>query len=197
VLDTPCADIYVNRSGFVNTVRLVAPEDATSVAGTLTVNDIDGYLQPYPDLAENLTTRLSGCKNYDPYSESDFANISQTDVPQLVRKQLEQQFQWTVTANAVLATRYAAANNTKPLESQLDLEADGQAEITRVCKLYSDPRNFYVGTFFSDLTRQFEIGDVWNVEYPIAGLETGRQLLIVGLTEHPTDSTTQLVLWGL
>jgi hypothetical protein len=120
-LDSSCSANYVTRAGFINTAQLIAPEDATSVAGTLTVDDIDGYLQPYQDLAENLTTRMSGFKQYDPYAESDFSTVSQTDVPQLVRKLLAQQFQWTVTANAVLATCYAAADNTKPLESQLDL----------------------------------------------------------------------------
>ena len=197
LLDSACADIYVDRSGFVLATQLIAPEDETTVDGTLTENKIQGFLQPIPDLAENLTTRMSGCKNYDPYSESDFANVSQSDVPQLVRKQLEQPFQWTVTANAVLATRYASADNTKPLESQLDLQTDGQKEITRVCALYSVPRNFYVCTVFSPIGTQYDIGDVLLVTYPISGLETGRQLLVVGMTERPTDSTTQLVMWGL
>ncbi len=78
MLDSCCAANYVTRSGFINTAQLIAPEDVTGtgVSGTLTIDDIDGYLQPYPDLAENLTTRMSGFKQYDPYTESDFSTVS-------------------------------------------------------------------------------------------------------------------------
>src|SRR6185503_11008288 len=105
VLDSATADVYVNRSGKVSTVRLIAPEDVATglVAGSLVANDFQGYLQPFPDNAENLSTRMAGCRNYDPYSEADFANLSFDDVPQIVRKQLEQPYQWTVTANASLS----------------------------------------------------------------------------------------------
>jgi hypothetical protein len=214
LLDSCCADSYVDRAGKVSTVRLIAPEDVEDgdVAFTLTANDFQGYLQPYPDDAENLRTRLSGCKNYDPYSESDFANVSLNDVPQIVRKQLEQPFQWTVTANAVLSPKYAAyATSADPLPSQFDREADGQAEITRVCNLYTSPRYFYVGTVFVKAGRTFEIGDVGDVTYPFRDFEdsadlvselsgelphTTRRLFIADIQESG-DGLLSIVFWGL
>jgi hypothetical protein len=215
VLDSFCADAYVNRAGKVSTVRLIAPEDVddADIAGTLTANDFQGYLQPFPDNAENLRTRLSGCKNYDPYSESDFANVSLDDVPQIVRKQLEQQFQWTVTANAVLSPKYAAyATTAAPLPSQLDREVDGQTEISRVCNLYTSPRHFYVCTVFAKDGRTFELGDVWDVTYPFRDFEdssdlvselsgavapTTRRLFLAGIQEQPSEGISTLTLWGL
>lgn len=213
VLDSCCADSYVNRAGKVATVRLIAPEDVddADIAFTLTANDFQGYLQPFPDNAENLRTRLSGCKNYDPYSEADFANVSLDDVPQIVRKQLEQPFQWTVTANAVLSPKYDYATSADPLPSQLDREADGQTEITRVCKFYEEPRNFYVGTVFVKAGRSFEIGQVGDVTYPFRDFEddadlvselsgavapTTRRLFLADIQESG-DGLLSLVFWGL
>lgn len=197
LLDSCCADVFVSRAGKVSTLQLTAPENAASVAGSLTVTDIQGYLQPYPDLAENLTTRLSGCQNYNPLSESDFANVSLSAVPLSQRKALEATFQWTVTGGVKLASRYRAAESAQPLPSQFDREQDGQAAITAVCNLYAQPRNFYVGTFFSPIGRGFEIGQVWNLAYPLAGLETGRQLLIVGIADQPSEDLATVTFWGL
>lgn len=213
VLDSCCGDVYFNRGKKVATARLFAPEDTTDahVAGTLTVNDFVGYLTPSDDNAENLTTRMSGCKNYDKYSEADFANVSLDDVPQIVRNQLEQDFQWTVTANAVLAAKYQYAVSVAPRESQFDREADGQAEITRVCKLYEQPRYFYVGTVFTE-GFDFEIGDVWDVTYPFGQTDvlddlidelkgkvpgTTKRLLLLNIAEQPTVGLATLTFWGL
>lgn len=196
VLDTACADIYFNRAGKVSALRLTAPEAATSITGSLTVTDFQGYLKPYPDNAENLTTRMSGCKNYDPYAESDFSNITQSDVPQIVRKQLEQNFQWTVTANSILSPKYQYAQNTQPLESQLDRQEHGQAEITRVNKLYATPRYFYEGQVFTEIGRLLEIGQIWNVTYPMGSLTAGQQLMVVGLSEQPSEQLTTVTFWG-
>jgi hypothetical protein len=198
ILRSFCADVYVNRAAKVSTVRLVAPEDQTVIAGSLTENDFNGYLQPYDDNAENLTTRLSGCKNYDPYSVADFANVSLNDVPQIVRDQLQQQFQWTVTSNAVLSPKYQYATRVAALQTQLDREADGQLEINRVNDLYESPRYFYVGQVFAKEGRTFEIGDIWNVTYaPIPSLADGQQLFLAGIQEQPSEGLITLIFWGL
>ncbi len=204
VLASACADIYVGRDGMVRTVRLFAPEDIDplpdssgqpGLSGSITVTDISGYLTPYPDNAEGLSTRIAGCPQPDPYTESDFANVTQSDVPQQVRNLLQQNFQWTKTANAVLATKYQYAENVKPLESQLDREDHGQAEITRVCKLYEKQRWFYVATLFTAATA-FDIGQTWLVTYaPIERLANGLQLAVFAVTDH-SDGTSTVTFWG-
>jgi hypothetical protein len=199
VLNSAGADLIVLRSGKVTAVRLIAPEsvDPLTIAGSLTPTDIKGVLEPYEDMAENLTTRFDGCPNISPYNDSDFASVSTTAVAPAVREQLKRPFQWTTTAGEQLSPSYESAYSERPLPSQFDLQTDGQKENTRIAALYTVLRNFYVGTFFSPLGRQFEIGQVWNVTYPLPGLETGRQLLIVGMNESPSDETTQLIFWGL
>ncbi|HXD83314.1 MAG TPA: hypothetical protein VN599_02670 [Rudaea sp.] len=196
VLDSCCSDVVVFRNGLIGPVRLVPPEKQTAI-GSLTVTNFQGYLQPYPDMAENLTPRMSGGQQPDPYVESDFTNQSQTTVPQSVRKLLEQPAQWTVVGGPV-APRYSAAIGASPLPSRLVSQVDGQAEIDYVTgELYSVPRNFYVGTVFSPLGTQYEIGDIYNVTYPLDTLKNGTNLMIVGIEEQPTESLTTIVFWGL
>jgi hypothetical protein len=201
IMDSFCGGLIVTRKNLIKAFRLEAPElmDSSLVVGTLTEDDIVGYLQPYEDMAEGLTTRIMGGANKDPYAEADFNGISLSDVPTIVRKKLELPYQWTETSSAVLAPRYAAAMNANPLASIFDLPEHGRAEITRVCSLYSVDRAFYVGQYISQLGRpQFEIGQVWNVVYPGLGLENGRQLLLVWIPdEQPSEGLSQLIFWGL
>ena len=212
VLDSWGAMDYPTRNGKISIFRLEAPEDASSVAGTLFAYDVLDYLICTPDNAEGLSTRLSGGYQPDPYSESDFANVTQSDVPQQVRKLLEQPYQWTATSSVPLAEKYQYAETVSPLLSVFDVEADGQAEITRMCSLYTKERHFYVGTFKVDSFAPFEIGQVWRVVYPLPTLNdptqpplaiyngtgySGQQLLLLAVTDIPSEGKAILTFWGL
>lgn len=174
LLDSAGADIFEDRNGDLQTMRIFAPEDfAGSVAGSLTVTDFASYLLPWPDNAENLTSRFSGAKNYAPSSDADFQNIDANTLPLDERKVLEQPYAWTVTGGGQLSPRYASANTANPLGTCLDVQAHGQAEADRITALYSVPRNFYVGDVFTPIGREFELGQVWNVTYPTGSLTAG------------------------
>jgi len=196
ILNSCCADIVELRNGKVTAIQLVAPEDQIAI-GSLTVTDMQSSLQPWPDLAENLATSIAGAKNYNPYTASDFQNVSQTDVPESQRRLLMQPFQWVAVGNTPVSPKYYYASRVSPLPSQLHVRAHGQAEANRVCALYAVARNFYTGTFFSPFGRQFEIGQIWNVTYPLETLKNGQNLMIVGLIENPSEGTTLLVFWGI
>lgn len=194
LLDSATADIFVGRDGKIRTVQLFAPESFTgAIAGSLTVTDFDGFLIPSPDNAENLTTRLSGARNYSPLSEADFAPTS----AMADRVKLTQPYQWTVVGSSQLSPRYAAANFASALGTCLDVETHGQAEIDRVTAMYSVPRNFYRVDVFTPPGREIEIGDVWNVTYPTGALVNGQNLLVVGLEEKPSEEITTVHFWGL
>lgn len=198
LLDSFGASLYETRAGEIGTFRLTPPEDATAIAGTLTVTNFSGYLIPTEDLAENLSSRAVGTRNVNPCTDSDFANVSLSQVPQIVRNLLKASFQTSCVAGVVLAGKYSAyANNAAPLQTCLDLAADVQAEITRVNSLYVSPRHFYVGTVFSPPGTLYEIGQVWNVIYPTGVLTAGQQLVIIAVDEQPTEELTTLTFWGL
>lgn len=199
IMDCVCGDIYQGRDGKIHAVRLIAPESVASgsVTGSLSVTDFNGYLTPHPDNAENLSTRLQGCRNWDPYSSGDFASSTLTDVPLADRAKLMQAYQWTAVAGIQLSPKYAYAASASPLPTLFDLIAHGQAEAARVNAIYASPRNFYVGEVFTEIGRKLEIGDVWNVVYPIGSLTAGQQLLVVGVEEQPSEALTKAVFWGL
>lgn len=142
--------------------------------GSLTVTDFQDYLEMFPDNAENLTTRLQGCRNYYPYTPGDFTTTSLTDAPLAVRAKLEQPYQWTAVAGVQLQARYSYAANSPPLSTLFDVLDHGQAEARRVNEIYSELRNFYVGTVFTPPGRTLDIGDIWNVTYPIGTLTEGQ-----------------------
>jgi hypothetical protein len=197
LLDTVGGSVYETRGGKISVFRLTPPEQATVVQGTLTVTNFSGYLQPYSDLAENLSSRSECTRNINPYVDSDFANVTLSQVPQAVRNLLKARYQTTSAAGVVLPTMYSYANNAAPLSSCLDLAADNQAEITRVNSMYTSPRHFYVGTVFSPFGTLYEIGQVWFVIYPTGVLVAGQNLVIVAVDEQPTEELTTLTFWGL
>ncbi len=58
ILRSACCDDYVTRANAISIAQLVSPEEATTTAGSLTVDDFDGYLIPSEDNAENLEHAL-------------------------------------------------------------------------------------------------------------------------------------------
>jgi len=201
ILTSCTADRFTTRGGKLSFTRLIAPESYTgSIAGSLVDSDLveGSALEPWPDLAENLSTRMSGCLNIDKYTDADFANVSLNDVPQVVRELLKKDYQWTVTSNTPVSPKYNYAQKVKPISTCFDRQADGQAEISRVCGIYASPRNFYKGDFFTDIGRVYELGQVWNVtNTQVDTLVSGQNLLLVGIEDSPTEGKATLYFWGL
>lgn len=192
-------DIYNDDDGMFRAMRLFAPElvPIGEVKGTL--RSVRGELVKYPDLAENLSSRASGCRNYDPmvFNDGDILFDPVTGVPMDVRAKLSATYQWTVTAGIRLAERYRHAYNAEPLLTLLDQKAHGQDLVKYINTLYKDARNFYVGDFYWPFGKAFKLGDVWNVQYDLDGLEDGRQLVIVGRQRQPGPEWCKLIFWGL
>lgn len=190
---------YNDELGKYRTARLFAPEGIADInlAGTLTTTDVKGEIICYPDLAEMLTTRLSGCKNYNPLGGSDYGATTTSDTPLNVRAQLGADYQWTVAAGIQLAYRYLKAYNMPALKTLLDVQAHGLAEIIYANMLYTVARNFYVGTFFEPIGRSFKLMQPWKLTYNLPTLKNGTKLVIVGRQRRPASEQCNLILWGM
>lgn len=197
VCDSAGACPIETRTGTISVFQLTAPEDATVISGYLNETHFNGYLEPWPDYAENLTSRAQGTPNIHPYVASDFANVSLSQLPQVVRNLLMAKFQNSCVANVPLPTRYQHANNAQPKTYYLDKLAHILAEISRANGLYKDLRNFYVGQLFSPLGTLYDLAQVWNVTYPTGNLYTGQNLVIVHADDAATEELTDVVFWGL
>jgi hypothetical protein len=198
ILDSICACLYLGRDGKIRIFQLFAPEAAgVTVKGSLGITDFQSELIRFPDNAENLTPRHAGARIISPYTDADFANVTQSQCSAAQRAVLKQDFSWTVTGGSQLAPNYNHANIADPLPSCLDVQANGQTEANRLTAIYSVARNFYVVEVATPIGRTLDIGDVWNVKYPNGSLVNGQNLLVVGLVEKPTSQTSTVYFWGL
>jgi hypothetical protein len=105
----------------------------------------------------------------------------------------------TVTTTETLHAIYADAEEREPLESILADETSAQAEIDRLCALYTVSRAFYtVRAFVEDASDAHEIepGDTVSVTHSRYGLSGGKNLLVVAARSDFLSSAVDLVLWG-
>lgn len=208
LFDSSTSAGYGDELGDLRVLRMFKPEDVddADIEGVLTRSDVYGELIRYDDLAENLTARACGCKNQSPYTDGDFGTSTLSQVPAITRAQLKAEYQFTKTTGVKLANRYRDALLRAPFVTLLDREADIQDFIDHACAPYADERNFYVGDFRMPYGRNFKIGQVWKVRYPIGALRAtdefdtqgGQKLLLLGFTaKQPRQERCRCIFWGL
>lgn len=172
----------------------VADEDIDHIC---TSSDVVGEIIGYDDAAENLRTRCSGCKNYNPLQTADTNAVSTDDLPLTTRAQLAEEYQWTVTAGVNLAERYRiSAQQGDPQPTILDRQPDGQDHIEEANDFYSVGRRFYVGMFVEPFGTQYQKMQTMNLTYGLKDFKNGKKVIIIGRTRSPTKDQSKLVLWG-
>lgn len=88
------------------------------------------------------------------------------------------------------------AQDPPPVESFFTDEFDAQVEAERLLELYSlAPRALYRFTIKSH-PFVHDIGEVINLAYPRWGLDAGRNLRLVSVSENTDDNTTELIGFG-
>ena len=89
--------------------RLIDPDTVADADVNWEIGESDILSEPYvyPDVMQGLTTGTYGRKNFSPASESDFINMTTTDVPIAERKVLERNYQLTYTSGAQLSEMYS------------------------------------------------------------------------------------------
>jgi hypothetical protein len=122
------------------------------------------------------------------------ADIDTEQVSFATRRRLMRSHRIVVSSGAPLAPGYQQAEAADYVGTRLVMQDSGQAEIDRVCTLYTVDRSFYdVQIEYMD---GLELGDVLSVYYSFYGLD-GTQLMVVAIDEDPIARTMQLTLWGL
>lgn len=96
--------------------------------------------------------------------------------------------------NNVSAT-YPAAKEDELRGTLITNTTDAQSEADRRASLRSTQRIVYS---FSAYAAPFQvgIGDTINVEYPAYGFDSGKDAVVVGLTERPTDNRVDIEVWA-
>jgi hypothetical protein len=198
VLANYAAAAYADATGVLRLARLVDP-DTLGPDVELDAALLVGDLVPKPDFAPNLTRRMYYQTNVQRMGASDFVT-DQVDVPADRRQALMAPGRGMAYYAGPLAPRYTAAERRAAFVSGFYQAADAQAELDRVCGLYTVERAFWTWTMRGDravaLVQGLAPGAAVLATYPRHGLESGRSLLVVGLRCSAGDGRVTLKLWG-
>lgn len=187
-----CA-IYQDNSGALVPVQIAAPAGTAAFElDELSITEI-GY---EADDAPGLATRMYYGHNYNQHSVDETVGLSAATYPEL-RAELQQDVR-VVTTTETLDAIYAEAQEREPMDSLLSEEADAQAEIDRLCALYTQPRAFYTLSAFVDsaTAHTIEPGATVQVTHSRYGLSAGVNLLVVAARSDFLGNSVNLVLWG-
>jgi hypothetical protein len=186
---------WQDGAGVIRFSRLLDPATQSAV-GTITPDMMLSDLTVTPDNAPGLTAQMAGRRNWLVLDPTDFVTDF-VDVPFAVRRELSRRFRAVRTTGVPFPSEYAHARGaTDPVETLLDSPADLQAEIDRVASLYSTVRRFYQCSVAIEAIGAYQLGQVWELEYPRYGLQAGKNVLITAITEDRVNRTATLRLWG-
>ncbi len=212
VLDSYCADLFIDRSGVIRIVRLEDPGalvssgtiDESVILGPVNANSVETGVQlsapesmiaESNDLAPGLTTKFGNRRNWSPYTDGDFGSTSLTDCPNAVRAALKQTFQSIAASGTQLSRSYLYAQQREPMPTCFGDPAEAQTECDRVCALYTSLRKFNAVPLKSDDTDAYEIGQAWQLVYTKYGLSAGLPTLIAGITEDAIKEQLTETSW--
>ena len=132
------------------------------------------------DTAPGLATRLAGLRNHHVHSDGDIA----TSVDGALRAELQSEY--TVkTGSTAMPTAYAHADGADPQPTLLQDAAQLQAAADHVTDLFgSGPMTWYEleAAISSEIADGLEMGDWIQVTHPVAGLDAGKWLCLMGAT---------------
>jgi hypothetical protein len=188
---------WCDGAGTIRVTRMIAPESVAEIdrAGTIDINALDGDLVPMMDVAPGLTTQMGVRRNWASLSDGDLVAAS-TNFPLAVRQSMLRTFQQTASSAKPLAGAYRHALYAAPVASCFDQQADGQAEIDRICAIYGTPRWFYAGTVFLDALPDLDLGQVWTLVYPKYGLASGKPVMVIDYQPDLLAGTANIICWG-
>jgi len=199
-LDSYCADVYSDRLGRFRFAQLRDPAEEIH---TLTIdgNNLADPPRVRIDTAEGLTTSILARRNYYRFRDADFAD-NPSELPLDLRERLKApaQFQRNATTDDPLPTVYRHAVEAEPLLSVFDAAADALTQIQRVVNLYTVPRFIVEAEVWVEPGQFIELDTIARLVYPRYGFGSGRNFLVVGVTDEVSDQpvtrSVRLRLWG-
>lgn len=194
MLATYCAACWQDATGVLRFSRLVDPDVETPEL-ELSQSMLGEDLTWVYDNAPNLTRRMGYRPNAAPMAASDFVT-DLVDVPMSRRVELMRPYRGIVFSAVQMHSRYAAAERRDPYPSLFYSQADAQAEIDRVCGLYSVERRFYSWRAIGQPSLALRPGQVVRVSYDRYGLGSGRNMVVASVQRNPCTGRLTLRLWG-
>jgi hypothetical protein len=199
-LDSYWASAYRSRSGVIRVARLRAPElvDEGEWLDAITVNDLTGDIAPYPDFAPGLSTQVVGRRNWMPLAPSEIVTDTDpvTGVTLAERAMLGRDYRLSAVYSGALPGSLAHARYAPAFATLLDKQVDIQAFADYAGVIYppDKQRMFYPVPVKG--VRRFDLDQVRPLIYPRYGLDAGKPVLIVDITEEHGTNNGTLICWG-
>ena len=183
------------NDGLFRVYRMVDPATITP-AGIITRDDFFGDLRTDLDEAPGLTNQFGLQRNETVLDASDFVDDFDPDtgIDLAQRARLSRRYREIVATAAPFADSYANAYNGGALGTRFVRIADAQAELERMCAIYTAERRFWTAEV--PLDAPYEIGQVWTLVYPYYGLAEGKNMMVVRLAIDYINRKATLTLWG-
>lgn len=131
------------------------------------------------DTAPGLATRLAGLRNHTVHSDSDIA----TSVDGALRAELQAEYTIKTGVGAMPAP-YAHAVGADPQPTLLQDATQLQSAASYVTDLFRQPLTWYEvdAAISAEIADGLEMGDWIHVTHPVAGLDAGKWLCLMGAT---------------
>jgi hypothetical protein len=97
--------------------------------------------------------------------------------------------------NTVIGTAHPLALVADELPSFLVNQADAQAEAARILDLFDGNSTIYQFESFL-IPQKLNLGDVIEIIYPRYGFDSGKNVLVIGLSLSPTQSLSEVTVWS-
>ena len=185
---------WCGADGSMQFTRMVDPATGTA-KGTIDENAMLSDLVPVQDTAKALSTRMGARRNWKKFADGDLVAPS-TNFPPAVRQYLLADYQQVMASAKAINPTYIHARYADPAPSAFDNADDAQAEIDRICAIYETQRWFYSTEVALDGVPGIDLGQIWRLVYPLYGLESGKNVMVVTYQPDFVNNTAQITLWG-
>ena len=159
----------------------------------LTLQD-DHHLQEYARVETDVPlwrVKIGYAKSWTVQSQED---LDKSSAPAAIKDFVAQEFRYAEASDAtVRARRLLADELTVP--GWFDLQSDAQAEADRQLALFSADRHRY-DVVVTEYQFRAQAGHTAKLQLPRFGLASGRDFLVLGITEQTNGQRTTLRLWG-
>jgi hypothetical protein len=192
VLEMICASMRAgftfDRNGKFKVVRITDPNAQQAIYEITNLNAKENSLSIKSINTPQWETTLGYQKNYTVQKELQTA-ITETD-----RAWRKEEYRKAISTNAAIKTTHLNATNPKLKETCLDVLADANTEAAAMQAIL-EKKCYEVDIELLDLMFLFNPGDIIELKYNGLGLENGRKMQILEVSDYELSNENRIKAW--
>ena len=192
VLEMICASMRAgftfDRNGKFKVVRITDPNAQQAIYEITNLNAKENSLSIKSINTPQWETTLGYQRNYTVQKELQTA-ITETD-----RAWRKEEYRKAISTNAAIKTTHLNATNPKLKETCLDVLADANTEAAAMQAIL-EKKCYEVDIELLDLMFLFNPGDIIELKYNGLGLENGRKMQILEVSDYELSNENRIKAW--